>query len=395
MEPAGVSQLGAAVWRARTSPALRQALLVTVVMRVAWGLVAAVAQPGSVGRGWWVDWGGLQLPQSGPAAYLLGPWLRDDAIWYQRIAAFGYRDHGSGAFFPLYPALTHAAGVVLGGAYLVAGLLVSTAATAGALYLLFELVRGDFDAGAASRTTWFVAFWPFAFFLLAPFSEATFLLLSAAVLLAARRRRHGLAAVCTALAVLCRAQGLLLLIPLAVEVLSDGSLAPRWRGRLRELALALLPPALAVAGLVVFSVRVLGGPFTMLDSQAFWGSHVAAPPLVLLHSVSAIAGGHHPEEFWNLVAATGALALVPLMLRRLPASYWAYGCALLAAIWFHEERYSPLMSAGRFLAVDFPMFAALALASPGWPRLVRRLVIVAPVLGAAFLANMVGFHFVG
>ncbi len=69
-------------------------------------------------------------------------WARWDSEWYLRIAESGYDwPSSTPAFFPLYPLLVGGLGRILGGQFLLAGLVVSLAACAVAFVLLYRLVR--------------------------------------------------------------------------------------------------------------------------------------------------------------------------------------------------------------------------------------------------------------
>jgi len=335
------------------------------------------------------------------AGALVGPWQRDDGLWYQLIASSGYGSHpAAAAFFPLYPGAVHVVGVVLGGAYGLAALLVSSAAFFGALILLHRLVAADFDEAVARRAVVYTALAPFAFFLLAPFSESLFLALSVAAVLAARRRHFVIAGVCAALATACRLQGLALLVPLAVEAVMDvrrrrSNDGERGRHGFHPGHLGVLMPlgALALVLLYLGAQTSLAGGFFAVETR-YWSVHLAAPWTVAAHSLQAIAGGGHPEEVANLAVGILLLALLPVMWRRLPRSYTLYAAALAVPLWFHENGYSPMMSAGRFSSVIFPVFVLLAVASPGRRRQRAAMTLLAALLVAFFL-NFTRYHFVG
>ena len=147
---------------------------------------------------------------------LLGPWAHWDGVWFVRIAADGYRAHwDSQAFFPLYPLLVRAlaAGV---GDYVVAGLIVSLAAYAGAMVVLFRLARAELGPRVALWSVVLVSVFPTALFFQAVYSEALFLLLTLLAFWWARGGRWALAGAAGLLAVLTRSTGLLLVLPLAV-----------------------------------------------------------------------------------------------------------------------------------------------------------------------------------
>ncbi len=137
--------------------------------------------------------------------------VREDALWFLRIATIGYRpDDGSAAFFPLYPMLTRVVSWLTGGHPVFAALLVSNLAFLGALLVLYRLTARTFSDGVARRTIVYVAIFPTAFFFLAPYAESLFLLLSVAAFWFARDDRWWLAALAGAAAALTRSVGVLI-----------------------------------------------------------------------------------------------------------------------------------------------------------------------------------------
>ena len=98
-------------------------------------------------------------------------WERHDALWFLRIAADGYRaDDGSAAFFPLYPLLSRAVGSLLGGHWLLGAYVVSNVALVAALTVLHRLTALELSEPAARRTVLYLAVFPTAFFLYAPYT---------------------------------------------------------------------------------------------------------------------------------------------------------------------------------------------------------------------------------
>src|SRR5690242_9955998 len=115
-------------------------------------------------------------------------WSRWDSVFFVRIAAHGY-DKASAAFYPLYPGLVAALGRVLGGHYVLAGILISLTACAGAFALLYRLAEEHLGAEGAWRTVLYLAIFPTALFLQAVYSESLYLLLVLAAFVAAERGR--------------------------------------------------------------------------------------------------------------------------------------------------------------------------------------------------------------
>jgi Gpi18-like mannosyltransferase len=66
-------------------------------------------------------------------------WARWDSGWFLRIAEHGYHAGAEPAFYPLYPATVALLGRVLLGHYVLAGILVSLAASFASFLLLEQL----------------------------------------------------------------------------------------------------------------------------------------------------------------------------------------------------------------------------------------------------------------
>jgi Mannosyltransferase (PIG-V) len=109
-------------------------------------------------------------------------WGRWDSGWYLQIAHHGYADPGeTSAFFPAYPLLVRVVGWFLLGHDLLAGVLVSLAASAVAFVLLWRLAGTLAGDSAARRSLLYLAFFPTTLFLFAVYSESLYLMLSVGV----------------------------------------------------------------------------------------------------------------------------------------------------------------------------------------------------------------------
>jgi len=146
---------------------------------------------------------------------LVNIWFRWDAIWYLKIAAFGYSPQdGTFAFMPLYPWLVRGFSALIGD-YLLAALLISNLACLAALLLFYEVALGEIhNQEAAMWGTIFITFFPTSFFLFAAYTDSLFLALVLASWLFARRANWLPAGLLASLATLCRLQGTLMSIVL-------------------------------------------------------------------------------------------------------------------------------------------------------------------------------------
>jgi hypothetical protein len=295
-------------------------------------------------------------------------WARWDSVFFVRIAEHGY-DSTSAAFYPLYPALVGTLGRIFGGHYVLAGVVISLAATLGAFLLLHRLAEERLGLDGADRTVLYLAVFPMSLFLQAVYSEALYLLLVLAAFVTAERGRFKLAGVLTGLAILTRFTGIALLPALAL-------LAWRQRDRLRALAgLALALPVAALYPLFLWQQD--RGPWAFWHAQDEWHRHISwGGPFggiweALTHWTPSQAGPQHAiaVNAEGLVALVLFLVLTIVAWRRFGAVYGLFAAASLAIPLSYPSSRWPLLSLPRFGLVIFPLFLALAAVTAGRPRL--------------------------
>ncbi|HEX9990063.1 MAG TPA: mannosyltransferase family protein [Chloroflexia bacterium] len=355
-------------------------------------ILAGLMLPGIEPKGtanWYGSPGGPVL--TGFVDRVAGVWTRWDGQWYLKIATEGYRaDDGSAAFFPLYPWILQGVGWLAGERYAWAGTLISALFFLAALMLLHRLARLDSHTEDASRTVFYLAAFPMAFFFWAVYSESLFLFLSVAALLAARSQRWWWAAVAISFAIWTRTTGLLLLLPLAWELFrayrppipkDPRALPPPRPHRLSALSLAL--PVLAIIGLLGWAAATFGDPLASLNAQTGWNRRFSWPWETVINAVRVAT--EMPFQYqaenqsWTYLGAF-ILALVVgiLSLRWLRGSYSVYLWAGILFPLFSATRLNPLLSYPRFLAVLFPAFMVLALA--GRNRYIHQIITWASLL---------------
>jgi hypothetical protein len=326
-------------------------------------------------------------------------WARWDSVWFLRIAEHGYGDleGAAAAFYPLYPATVGLVGRIFFGHYLLAGIVVSLAATLAAFVLFHDLAETKLGADGARRAVLYLALFPMALFLQAVYSEALFLLLSVAGFVLAERRRFLSAGVTAGLALLTRPVGVALLPALALLAWRS----PQRRDALARLAVA--PLLFAVYPLVLWWQR--DDPWAFARAQDIWSRHVSyAGPLGGIWDglragwagMRQLVSGSHTTTYWPAVEGTDpmrvaavnleALAFLVLFValtvvawRRFGAPYGLFAALSLAIpLSVPSERW-PLLSLPRFGLTIFPLFLALA-ALGGRPRLHTTIVSVSSIL---------------
>ena len=295
-------------------------------------------------------------------------WARWDSVFFVRIAEHGY-DKASAAFYPLYPGLVAALGRVFFGHYVLAGIVISLAASLGAFALLYGIAEERLGRDGAWRTVLYLAIFPMALFLQAVYSESLYLLLVLAAFVTAERGRFGSAGLLSGLAILTRVTGFALLPALAVLA---------WRARYRRRAfagLALAFPVIAIYPLLLW--QQVGDPWAFWNAQDQWHRHLSrAGPLggiwlALVHWTPSHADFQHAiaVNAEGLVALVLFVALTVVAWRRFGTPYGLFAALSLAIPLSYPSSRWPLLSLPRFGLVIFPFFLALAALTAGRPRL--------------------------
>ena len=347
----------------------------------------------------------------GLAGHLLNPWAHWDGVWFLRIAANGYADPHSPAFFPFYPVVVRGVGWLLGGRAELGGIVLSLVVFAGCSALLFALVSADLGPGIALLSVVYLALFPTSFFLQAIYSEGLFVLLTLACFLFARDGRWWLAGLAGLLATLTRSAGVLLVAPMLMYYFEQRGWRPA-RTDVHISAVMLIPAGLAVW--MAYLWHRTGDPLAFAQVQRAWGRAFAAPPLVVWEGVLETLRGAR-QLMWSppgpghpvtsayfpptttvlglpfLVFAVGALVAG---IRRLPVAYTGYAVVSLLFYLSFPARGAPLLSLPRFVLVVFPLFVALAAVSER-RRWLQAVIIVLFVLGLVLLtARFAAFEWV-
>jgi Mannosyltransferase (PIG-V) len=333
-------------------------------------------------------------------------WGRWDSGWYLQIAHHGYADPGqTSAFFPAYPMLVRGVGWFLLGHDLLAGVLVSLAASAVAFVLLWRLAGTLAGDSAARRSLLYLAFFPTTLFLFAVYSESLYLMLSVGAFLAATRGRWGWAGLATGLAGLTRVSGVMLLPALAVLA---------WRATNRRGAFVRLAVSVPIMALwPLYLGLAYHRPFVFLTAQRTgWDRRLSAAgpfggawdglvdgwrgvrQLVAGSGHNYFPSPDHGAMYGaglNLEQLAYALALIALGVlawRMLGAAYGIFVLASLALPLADPVPGTPLLSMPRFALGVFPVFIVLGLLGSR-PRVNTALMALLPLLLGINLARWV------
>ncbi len=317
-------------------------------------------------------------------------WKSADAYHYLCIAEDWYLSEGiidrvvQLVFLPGYPIAVRVVYTLVRD-YIAAGMLVSVLSFCGALCVIYRLFLLDYDEEISLRAVFLLCLTPGAFFFVAPMSESFFLLLSAVCLYQARKRKWLLAGLFGALASFTRSLGLMLFVPLFMEILAD-LLHGRKESRRGFAALAMVPLGFAAYCLVNYAVA--GNPFQfMIYQREHWfqelGLFFNTPAYQLRYALGAERGTRMGLWLPNLIVLYLTPVILILGAKKLRASYtlWAmaYYVVAVGATW--------LLSAPRYMLVLLPI--PLALACFGEKKPLRSAIYI--LLGASELYYLTMF----
>ena len=311
-----------------------------------------------------------------------GPILRSLTSWdgwyYLGIVRDGYQaDPVSGAysniaFPPLYPALVRLLSWPIPGSEGVVAILLSNVAFLVALALLVRLGTPYLGRRRATMAAGLLVIYPFASVFAMAYTESLFLLLMVAAFLAAERGHRAWAGIFLALTVLCRLQGIALILPLLIVMLrQDG-----WRPR-ASLGWLLLGPLAGVAFLG-YIATVTGAPTAFLDAQQAWGREgIGGAPAGT--TIGAMFSPYQGALVAILAASTFLLVFVRV--DRLRPEYWLMPVLFIAA----ELSSGSLEAVGRITMLAFPLVWILAnrrsvFARRSWPAVSVGLFAIVAVL---------------
>jgi hypothetical protein len=351
-------------------PSWKIAIALTVILRIAYSLYAALAalyQPVNerlMHSNALTE--NLQAPARGLRYLLVWPWERFDTLWYLHIAAKGYDRPDAVVFFPLYPALIKIFSYVLPPIF--AALSISTIAAFFLFWGLQDLLRPDHGEDLARRAVIFCALWPASFIFFAGYPESLLVALIIWSLLMAEANRWAASIALAAAAAWTKAVGLVVIVPLITMALR------------RKRAMAAPISLVAVAFMVCIRyLQNASGETLNVAYRDFWRTSVAAPWSTVYVAGSTLIHAPNPILIsnWLCLILVGVLVIVS----KARIEYLLYAVAAIAMI-LCKQTVPPLQSMIRYSLIVFPAFAGLA-------RLTRR-----PLVRSRFLAVCVGMAIV-
>ncbi len=281
-----------------------------------------------------------------------------DGTWYRDIASHGYASlpREGLRFFPLFPILGRGLGTVFLGDTGLSLVVIANLCSLALLFVLLRLLRHEgIDRSTTQRAIWFIILFPGAFVLAWAYAEALWILAAIVVFLAIRTRRWLWAAIAGFLAGLSRPLGVLLAVPIAVELLRN------WRNATAKERtsglIATVSPLLGTGAYLLWVGNRFGDSWLPFSVQSDLRGTSVDPFSRLWEGLSQMVGPQRFGDGLHIPFALAFLALLVVVLRRLPISYGLFsGCVLLAALATEN-----LNSLERYGLNAFPLVIGLAL----------------------------------
>ncbi len=321
-----------------------------------------------------------------PLTIIMNEFNRWDAPHYLDIARNWYVNTGDQAnfivFFPLYPILIRI--TTFNTSYIaLSALAVSNLCSIIAFIYLWKLVKLDFGNDIALKAIAFLAIFPTAYFLSAPYTEGLFFALVISSLYYGRLAKWSIAGNLGLLAALTRIAGLLMLPTLLVEYLYQKG----WR--LRKTSLRQIDPkaiwtGLPVIGFLIYlgiNAQVTGNAFAFVKVEAEHWYNTFNPVLGFSQAVNWATAKQFPDfltiGFLPIVFAIFGLVMVIVAIAyKVRPSYFVY----MLTTWMLAVSTSWWISVPRYVMAMFPMFIIFALLAKR-----RLLTIISAFCSSAFM----------
>lgn len=252
-----------------------------------------------------------------PYANFWGKW---DTKYYLEIAKTGYSSEKNAegktnyAFFPMYPLLIKLFTPLFAGKFFISALVISNISFLIACITLFELATSIYGKDSALRIIKYVFLLPTSFLFSAPLSESLFFALLCAVFYFANKRLWKASSILGFFLALTRPIGVLIWLPLLVEILDskDSNRSKFWG----IVWLTLIP-----IGLILFSIfnkSLTGDAFSFISIQVLWDRQITNP----FYLLSMMFLFPNPYNTFIFYYSSIILLISAFYFKKLKPTYW-------------------------------------------------------------------------
>ncbi len=303
-------------------------------------------------------------------------WFIQDSNHYVSIAQDGYTNVGDDkrfiAFYPLYPLLIKVFSYVFQD-YMVSGIIISFLGLIIACYFIMKLIMLEFEnTKIAKGAIKYILIYPVTFFFSIVYTESLFLALTVMCFYFLRKREWLFAGICSLFASLTKNQGLLLIIPMLIEMFFRADILQCLKSReykrvLRNWLKSGFYMLLCPAGFFIYLLvnkLVTGSWFMFMYYQKnSWSRQISLFADNLQFTSKAIFDpGFSPIFKAGTLIPTvlfffAALFIIILSVRKMPLIYTIYSLAFLVV------SYTPswVISGPRYIMNIFPVFICLSM----------------------------------
>lgn len=332
----------------------------------------------------------------------ISPWMRWDAIWFEKIVSQGYSAvDGTAQFHPLYPWLATPLATI-GVSPALSLVIIGAVAGIGLFYGFNRLALLDLPPRDAFFALLVFSLAPPAFILFAPYSEALFLLLAVLCFYFMREKKWWLAGFLGGLAVLTRQQGVFLIFPMAWELWESAgrnfkTLLNQWKD-----ALALSPILLGMIVWMLYRAIILNDfVINFKNIQGFIYSLLISPSATmvvpaqqfvwpwqaLFYAFEKIFKQPDVDIWVNIITGFLFLVILAISWRKMRASYRIYALIITAISFSYTTGpLHPYMGLPRHLFLAFPVFFGFtSTINKSWTRI---LAVAISAVGMTFLLGL-------
>ena len=323
-----------------------------------------------------------------PDAPLLDMWTRWDSWEYEEIARKGYwydfnfkpRPYGTVACFPFYPLLIRGLGAILGGRYVIAGLIIANVSAVVGLILLFQWTTWWGDRRCAWTAVTLAVAFPAGLFWSALYPQSLYFALSVASLALMLDGRVATSCLVASAATATRFEGVALIPTLLAIMIATH------KDRLDRKLLWLLVAPIGLLAYMAYLYWGWGDPLLFMRVHAIFGRGLSNPVMTLIRPLTE-KNGTQADGVILTYAVGGMLILGHFARLRWPILLYGW---LMYLIPLTTGVY---ISIYRIHLVNVPIYLAVGLGLKGWWRIIAGAIIAVSAIseGSMMFRWVAGF----
>ncbi|HRZ33955.1 MAG TPA: hypothetical protein P5548_03605 [Candidatus Moranbacteria bacterium] len=274
---------------------------------------------------------------------------RWDSNWYINLIENGYERKADDTlsnlvFLPLYPLLVKIISMFSLGNIAFAGWIVSSIFLVLSCMLMAKMIREFHKESDPLFSVFLLLIFPTAFFLNAVYTESLFLFLSLGAFYFTFKKKYFLAGIIGFLASLTRVTGILIFLPLVVQVLINEGI--NLQGLKKSLPLLLIPTGL----LLFFAYHwvFFGDPLLFFKIENAWGRSFTFNKDHFVFLSNASLSNFYLDIIYSIFSLGVSLYL--LKIKKYPYAIYMASTILVAFAT------GTLMSIGRYILILFPIY---------------------------------------